>query len=655
MATEAPEAALFKSIGLDDRRVTDTLKNKELTAQLKQCIDEAGLSGGVSNNNDKSGNLVYTIATTVTKAEHRSLLAGYVGKKQIKTAQQLTGAVNYLKTAKEVDIKALEEAGGVGVEVTPEEIKSTVAKLLSSRSDLSTKKWGVYGELLGSLTRDTLKWADGKEVKSELDRQLEAAVGPKEEEVKKKKPTKEDTASSSSSSSTAATEAFVLKEDKSLPAATTIKIRDRVGYAGKRVKISGWVHHVRNQKKIVFLELRDGTGFLQVILAGPLVHASIVEDLKREAAVSITGLLTLPPADKKVEGGYELQADYWELIGAGHVDLENTINVESNPDQLYDQRHIVVRGTRASGILKLRSAVTQAFRSHYFEQGYFEVTPPTLVQTQCEGGSTLFGLDYFGEPAYLTQSSQLYLETVTAALGDVFCIAQSYRAEKSRTRRHLSEYTHVEAERPFITFEDLLQSIESLVVDVAQRVAEGPHKDLLATVNPEFKIPKRPFKRMDYKDAVKYCNEHNIYKDETNKIHFEVGDDIPEGPERRMTDMIGEPILLMRFPADMKAFYMQRCPEDRTLTESVDLLMPTVGEIVGGSMRISDYDELMAAYKKEGLDPAPYYWFTDQRKFGTNPHGGYGLGLDRFMTWFTGSEHIREVCLYPRYIGRCKP
>lgn len=326
-------------------------------------------------------------------------------------------------------------------------------------------------------------------------------------------------------------EKVTLVEDASLPAAQKIKIVDCSKHEGQRVAVSGWLHHIRNQNKIIFVELRDGSGFLQCVLSKKLAHPSVAEVLKREASVTIYGKLERPPADKHVPGGFELQADYWILVGSSSPDLENLVNVvsssssfflvvllfllsflpltslvflsswmktlwqmllwlekESNVDQLLDQRHIVLRGTKTSNILKLRSATTQAFREHYFSKGYFEVTPPTLVQTQCEGGSTLFGLDYFGEPTYLTQSSQLYLETVIPALGDSFCIAQSYRAEKSRTRRHLSEYTHIEAERPFIKFEDLLNTIEDLVVDVATRVAAGPLKDVLYSINKDFKV-----------------------------------------------------------------------------------------------------------------------------------------------------------------------
>jgi asparaginyl-tRNA synthetase len=327
----------------------------------------------------------------------------------------------------------------------------------------------------------------------------------------------------------------------------------------------------------------------------------------------------------------------------------------SHPEELADHRHRVLRGDETSApVLTLRSVLTHCFRNHFFDKGFHEVTPPTMVQTQVEGGSTLFKFNFFGEDAYLTQSSQLYLEAAMPALGKVFCVAQSYRAEKSRTRRHLAEYTHFEGEMAFIKFDDLLVTLEDMVVDVCERVMKrvGP---AVLKMNPGFKVPKKPFKRMDYTDAVKYCREHKIYKDEEKKIDFEFGDDIPEGPERKMTDMIGEPILLCRFPAHMKSFYMQKCGPENKLTESVDLLMPTVGEIVGGSMRSWDHKALMQGFKHEKINPDPYYWYTDLRKYGSCPHGGWGLGLERFMCWLLNRFHIREVTLFPRHIGRCTP
>ncbi|XP_053207711.1 asparagine--tRNA ligase, cytoplasmic-like [Panonychus citri] len=443
--------------------------------------------------------------------------------------------------------------------------------------------------------------------------------------------------------------------DASLPMEIT-KIRNCCNLRGKRVKINGWVHRLRRQgKSLMFLLLRDGSGFLQCVLNGKLCQTYDALILQTEASVTVYGTLKEVPDGKAAPGGHELVCDYWLLItNAPAGGIDHVFNAESSVSVQMDQRHLMLRGENISKIMKVRDIVVQSFRNHYHDKGYFEVTPPTLVQTQCEGGSTLFKFSYFGEEAYLTQSSQLYLETVIPALGDVYCIAQSYRAEQSRTRRHLAEYTHIEVERPFITFDELLNDLEDLIVDVVERTLANPvAAEILKELNPNLIVPKKPFKRMNYSDAIDYLKKNNITKDDGS--FYEFGEDIPELPERKMTDQINEPILLCRFPAGIKAFYMSKCTENSSLTESVDVLIPGVGEIVGGSMRIWKDDELTEAFKVAGVDPAPYYWYTDQRKFGSCPHGGYGLGLERLITWICNRDHIRDTVLYPRYISRCTP
>lgn len=450
--------------------------------------------------------------------------------------------------------------------------------------------------------------------------------------------------------------------DPTLPEATQAKVRDLPNLVDTRVKVFGWVQFLRRDgKKLWFIDLRDGTGFIQVVLSGQMCMTYEAAILAKECSIVVYGKWVRDSGGraKGTYVGHELQADYWELIGKSDSDFDVLFSKDSNPDILLNQRHLVIRGSKNSSILRMRSIITHCFREHYFDRGYVEVAPPTLVNTQCEGGSSLFNLDYFGEPAYLTQSSQLYLETVIPAVGDTFCILPSYRAEKSQTRRHLSEFHHIEGERPFISFEDLLDTIEDLVCDVIDRVSDKMKNDMdtFFRASGGKPIPKlsRPFLRMNYEDALKYCREHKIYKDPETETHFEFGDDIPEKPEREMTDRINRPILLIKFPASLKSFYMQKCDDDKRLTESVDLLLPGVGEVVGGSMRMWDYEELMEAYKKEGMDAEPYYWYTDQRKYGTCEHGGYGLGLERFICAILSIHHIRDSCLYPRYRGRISP
>ncbi|EJT96961.1 asparaginyl-tRNA synthetase [Dacryopinax primogenitus] len=455
---------------------------------------------------------------------------------------------------------------------------------------------------------------------------------------------------------------IVLVEDSSLPKPTRSKIEGLQPLREQRVRVFGWVHRLRQQKEMTFIVLRDGTGFLQCILAGRCAQTYDALILTTESTVELVGTVQPVPEGKTAPGGHELIVDFWRTLGAapgGDDAFNNRFNEQSDASVLADLRHLTIRGETAAAVLHVRAAVLNAFRTTFVKHSLTEVTPPCMVQTQVEGGSTLFEFDYYGQKAYLTQSSQLYLETCLPSLGDVFCIQESFRAEKSLTRRHLSEYTHLEAELCFITFDDLMTHIENIICETIDVLLSDPRMaELVQMLNPGFKPPKRPFLRMDYRDAIKYLNDHGIQRPDevTGEIGDHViGDDIAEAAERQMTDQLNVPIFLNKFPKEIKAFYMKPIPGDPKYTESVDLLMPGVGEIVGGSMRIADMQELLKAYKREGIDPEPYYWFTDQRKYGTCEHGGYGLGVERFLAWLTKRWTVRECSLYPRWMGRATP
>jgi asparaginyl-tRNA synthetase len=461
---------------------------------------------------------------------------------------------------------------------------------------------------------------------------------------------------------------IVIKEDTSLPKAVRINLGEtreevvKLGtddgkQKGTRVRVFGRVHRERKQKDILFVTLRDGFGYMQCVLTGPLAKTYDAQTLTRETSMMILGEMVRVPVGKNAPDNRELHADYFEILGkapGGDDAITNRVQAKGDAQTLLDLRHLVLRGEKASSVMFVRDAVEHAFNIKYHELGYIKVGPPALVQTQVEGGSTLFDVPYYNERAYLTQSSQLYLETALPFAGNVYCIEKSFRAEKSLTRRHLSEYTHIEAELDFITFDDLLAHLEEMICGVLAIVLANPRiATMLQELNPEFQMPERPFKRMRYADAIDWLRAHDIPNEEGQPHTF--GDDIAEAAERRMTDIINRPIFLTHFPWQIKAFYMPRDPQDDRVTESVDCLMPGVGEIVGGSMRIWDYGELIKAYEREGIGAEPYYWYTDQRRYGTSPHGGYGLGLERFLAWLCKQHTVRDTCFYPRYMGRCRP
>jgi asparaginyl-tRNA synthetase len=443
---------------------------------------------------------------------------------------------------------------------------------------------------------------------------------------------------------------IVLREDASLPPAVRIKINDRTvelgdGKAkkGARVKVYGRIHELRVQKTTTFIVLKDGYGYLSCILpAGDLTKNYDALMFALETALVLYGEMRVAPEGVKAEGDRELHVDYYKVLGAAPSDVDaitNKVSAQQDPwdAAMLDNRHLVLRGENASSVLKLREFVELAFIDSFREMEFRKVSPPAMVQTQVEGGSTLFKYDYYGEEAYLTQSSQLYLETVMQSLGNVYCIEKSFRAEKSLTRRHLSEYTHVEAELDFIEFGDLLDHLEEIISRVVDKVlSDETMSRYIAALNPGFQKPSRPFMRMKYEEAIDWLNKQDppILNEEGNPHVF--GDDIAEAAERRMTDIINRPIFLTHFPVEIKAFYMKKDPQDLRVTESVDVLsmspffkkiitrrqilltsvivVPGVGEIVGGSMRMDDYDELIEAYKKNGIPHEPYYWYTDQRK-----------------------------------------
>jgi len=657
----------FKSLGFDQRKAKDTAKNEAYCARIEQI---AGLVGAAEGCDKKLGTVIYHLATKLpadAPEEHLVQLCALAKDGGLASTKHVDGGLQYLAglDGKPIDVAELKLSSGVGVVVTEEQVREAVASVIEKEKAQLEKQRYMYSEArlyVPVKNVGSMKWADFEDIKKEVRKQYVGLLGEKnqadidaEAAAKAAKAAKSNKGKKGVKKAPAAAKALVKPAHDYQPAL----VKD-IGpdWDEKRVELKGWIYSKRRE----FFDLRDGTAFTQCILNKACRSCIGSEDLRRETSLVVCGVVRNPPAGKIAHpagkevnwSGMEVHVEYWEIVGKSPPELEEEVNRDSDVPTQFDKRHIMIRTEDVSSYLKLRSAFNNALRGHFFDNDYVELSPPTLVQTQAEGGSELFTLQYYGEPAYLTQSSQLYLETACPSLGKVYCMTSSYRAEQAKTRRHLSEYIHLEAELPWINFDQLLDAIEHMVVDSIERVINSRHGALLKEINPDLVVPKRPFRRVPYREAIEMLKANNICREDGTFVEF--GEDIKEREERMLVDtVIKEPVFLCRFPLALKAFYMPKCEDDPILSDSADLLVPGVGEVVGGSMRISDYDELMAAYEREGIDASPYYWFTDQRKYGTFPHGGWGLGVERFLTWIFNDHHIRNVCFYPRYFGRCTP
>lgn len=424
-----------------------------------------------------------------------------------------------------------------------------------------------------------------------------------------------------------------------------VHISDIQDYVGETVQIRGWIHLKREHgKHILFLVVRDGTGFIQVVLRDNVKGYDEVFNSYREAALIVTGNVS---EDERSPYGYEVRAESVKVISSSQPTIEEEIQPDSSVDLLMDKRHLVIRGEKASAVLRYTDKLLRYIREFCVEKGLTEVIPPILTKAACEGGATLFSLKYFDDTAYLTQSSQLYMEAVIPALGDVYCIQKSFRAERHRTRRHLLEYYHFEPELGFIDFEDLIKFAEDNIIYIIKRTLEEDYKILELFEVSDLEVPRSPFKIMTYAEALDFFASRGI--------SIDPGMDIEESKERMLVDHFGEPVFLIEFPAEQKAFYFKRKDSDENIALAVDLLVPTVGEIIGGGMREDDYDKIITRLKEINADLEDYLWYTDFRKYGSVPHGGYGLGIERTIEWILRLEHIRDATLFPRFVNRLLP
>ncbi|CAM3319088.1 asparagine--tRNA ligase [Vagococcus sp. PNs007] len=436
----------------------------------------------------------------------------------------------------------------------------------------------------------------------------------------------------------------------------TVRIIDSKKHVGETVKIGAWIANKRSSGKIAFLQLRDGSAFFQGIVVKAEVSEEVFEkakSLSQETAVYVTGEIR---EDSRSKFGYEIGVTDIEVIGESH-DYPITPK-EHGTEFLMDHRHLWLRSSKQNAIMQIRNAIIYASYDFFAKNGFIKFDSPILSGNAAENTTELFETDYFGQPAFLSQSGQLYLEAGAMALGRVFDFGPVFRAEKSKTRRHLTEFWMMDAEYPFVTHDESLDLQEAYIKALIQGVLDNA-SFALDTLERDTSLLQKyidtPFKRVSYDDAISLLQEHEADED-TDYEHLEHGDDFGSPHETWISNYYGVPTFIINYPASFKAFYMKPVPGNPERVLCADLLAPEgYGEIVGGSERETDYDALRQKVIDFGLDPKDYEWYLELRKFGSVPHSGFGLGLERMVTFVAGTEHIREAIPFPRLLNRIEP
>ena len=429
---------------------------------------------------------------------------------------------------------------------------------------------------------------------------------------------------------------------------TTVRIKDLPRHVGEKVTVNGWLYNKRTSGKLQFPIIRDGSGYLQCVVFKKEVSEetwNATDSVTQESTVRVTGTVR---AEERAPGGVEMGVETFEVM-----DLVQDYPItpkEHGTAFLMDLRHLWLRSKNQHAILRIRNEVEKACRDFFYDRDFVLIDSPILTANAAEGTSTLFETDYFGQKAYLSQSGQLYLEPAAAAFGKVYCFGPTFRAEKSKTRRHLTEFWMIEPEVAFLEFDGLQDLAEEFVEYIVGRAVERCAEELKTLERDVTRLEnvKRPFPRISYREAIELLK--------TKGMEANFGDDFGGDEETVIANSFDRPVMISRYPVEIKAFYMQPAPDDPTVALGLDMIAPEgYGEIIGGSQRIHDHDLLLKRIQEHNLPVEAFQWYLDVRKYGTFPHSGFGMGIERVVAWISGVPHLRETIPYPRMLNRIYP